>query len=106
MPETNNTLRRIVSSLALVLCWTCLTGFAPFKSQGLAIFRVADGEGLAASAGEVSELAWRNKETPALVHTLSSRYGGGGALVYMEYLADERGAEALHTRCVHLVAAR
>ena len=75
---------------ALVLAvavFTCLsaapaTAFAPFDSEGFAAFRVAAGSGDADTGGDLS---WTAIETQPLFHTLSSRFGGGGVLVYMEY---------------------
>ncbi len=83
---------RAASLLPLgALALACLTGFAPFKSEGLAIFRIANGQGALSEDG----LLWRQVEAPALAHTLSSRFGGGGALFYMEYTPDASGVSGL-----------
>lgn len=64
-----------------------MMGFAPYDGPGLSIFRVADGEGAVGEEGSVEGdgLAWRPVEADALFHTLSSRYGGGGVLIYSEF---------------------
>ena len=58
-----------------------LAGFSAFDSEGLARFRVADGVGSPGIDGQ----DWTEIEVEPLFHTLSSRFGGGGVLIYMEY---------------------
>ena len=69
-----------ISTLAVV---ASAAAFAPFDNEGLASFRVAGGAGDADTSD--GNLAWTAIEADPLFHSLSSRFGGGGVLVYIEY---------------------
>lgn len=85
-------LRACVAGCALVGVWWTLTGFAPFHSGGLARFTVQDGQG--ATVGEDASKAVA-VEADALFHTLSSRFGGGGVLMYAEFPGRDVGFAGL-----------
>ncbi len=74
-----------------------LAGFAPFDSAGLAIFRVASGVGqpLGDPGAPLPDDQWQKVETDTLFHTLSSRFGGGGVLIYAEYAPQDGGPAGL-----------
>ncbi len=76
-------LRRGALLVFVVLAYFVWTGFAPFNSEGLSRFQVANGSGDV--TGENDGLAWTEVEAPTVFHTLSSRFGGGGVLAYMEF---------------------
>jgi hypothetical protein len=82
---TSFALRRyLVCALCAVLVLSVAgsaAAFAPFDSDGFAAFRIASGAGEA----DVDDVVWTAVETDPIFHTLSSRFGGGGVLVYMEY---------------------
>ncbi|MEL6178217.1 MAG: hypothetical protein AAFS10_04655 [Myxococcota bacterium] len=71
-----------------VLMWvsfSCLTGFAPFDTSGLSQFNIVYGRGTPEASELDNGLGVSSVETEAIFHTLSSRYGGGGVLIYMEF---------------------
>lgn len=80
----------LVATVAMVFA----TGFAPFNGGGLADFRVLDSQ-LDPNDQEGASAEWRHVETDALFQTLSSRYGGGGVLTYMEFLPTDGVAGVL-----------
>ena len=87
---TRNFVAPSLHLVAMALTFVFASGFAPFNSGGLATFSVQQGSGdpdLAGGAGEGSA----SIETDAIFHTLSSRYGGGGAAIFMEFLPAKHG---------------
>lgn len=85
--------RRWLVVAAAPLLVVLLAGFAPFDNEGLAILRVAGGSGEAPVDPDQDdgELKFRQLETQALFHSLSSRFGGGGTLIYIEHTPDAEG---------------
>ena len=82
------TARSSATSLLAVMCvsMSLLTGFAPFDLSGLSQFEIIWGRGDPDVADLNKGSGVSSVETEALFHTLSSRYGGGGVLMYMEFL--------------------
>jgi len=72
----------VVVSL-MMLTSLMLMGFAPFSSDGFGQFELREGLGDLDSGSTQGGFV----ETGALFQTLSSRFGGGGVMIYMEYTA-------------------
>lgn len=71
-----------------------LTGFAPFDSDGLLRMDVTDGQGPEIlDEGSVRDPI--TIEAQPIFHTLSSRYGGGGVLIYAEFTQEQSGFSGL-----------
>jgi hypothetical protein len=78
--------------LALVAV-ALLTGFAPFDSDGLLRLQITDGEGPVVDEGAVRDPV--DLEAEPLFHSLSSRFGGGGVLIYAEFTPAQAGFSGL-----------
>jgi len=69
------------------------SGFAPFNSSGLITFTVESGTGDPNDPREATQAD--TVEAEAIFHTLSSRFGGGGVAVFVEFLPGTRGYSGL-----------
>lgn len=79
----------VLGAAVFALC----SGFSPFNAGGLASLTVEAGSGSFEGPREVG--GGDGFEADALFHTLSSRYGGGGVLVVVEFTPAQHGYSGL-----------